>query len=35
MFTSLEEVKAASEKFEAGKIVPRRVLKLNQRKLVT
>lgn len=26
MFTSLEEVKSVAEKFEAGKIVPRRVL---------
>lgn len=28
MFTSLEEVKAVAEKFEAGKIVPRRVFKI-------
>ena len=28
MFKSLDEIKAVAEKFEAGKIVPRRVLKV-------
>lgn len=27
VFTSLEEIKAVAEKFEAGKIVPKRILK--------
>ncbi|HEQ3514722.1 TPA: hypothetical protein VGT23_001381 [Vibrio cholerae] len=33
MFNSLEEVKAVAEKFEAGKIVPNRVLKVQPKKV--
>lgn len=33
MFTSIDQVKVVAEKFEAGKIVPRRVLKCTPKKL--